>query len=78
MSRHQNSGALYISGGRIRPGGKLPDASRPPACRTRGEPSHPRPLYISGGRIRPGGKLPDASRPPACRTRGKPSHPRPL
>ncbi|MGM0489356.1 MAG: hypothetical protein ACQESR_21670 [Planctomycetota bacterium] len=34
----------YISGGWIFPGGKLPDASRPPVGRTRGGESHPRPV----------------------------------
>ncbi|MFO7903283.1 MAG: hypothetical protein R6U98_11510 [Pirellulaceae bacterium] len=33
-----------ISGGWIFPGGKLPDASRPPVGRTRGGESHPRPV----------------------------------
>ncbi|MGM0486679.1 MAG: hypothetical protein ACQESR_07945 [Planctomycetota bacterium] len=37
--------ATYISGGWILPGGKLPDASRPPVGRTRGGESHPRPVY---------------------------------
>ncbi|MGM0490184.1 MAG: hypothetical protein ACQESR_25950, partial [Planctomycetota bacterium] len=35
-----------ISGGRIFPGGTLPDASRPPVGRTRGGESHPRPVYF--------------------------------
>ncbi|MFO7907878.1 MAG: hypothetical protein R6U98_34860, partial [Pirellulaceae bacterium] len=34
----------YISGGWIFPGGRLPDASRPPVGRTRGGESHPRPV----------------------------------
>ncbi|MGM0488389.1 MAG: hypothetical protein ACQESR_16725 [Planctomycetota bacterium] len=34
----------YISGGRMCPGGKLPDASRPPVGRTRGGQTHPRPV----------------------------------
>ncbi|MFO7902634.1 MAG: hypothetical protein R6U98_08240 [Pirellulaceae bacterium] len=34
----------YISGGRICPDGKLPDASRPPVGRARGRQSHPRPV----------------------------------
>ncbi|MFO7902197.1 MAG: DUF4091 domain-containing protein, partial [Pirellulaceae bacterium] len=38
---------LYFSGGRICPDGKLPDASRPPAGRTRGGQSHPRRVYCS-------------------------------
>ncbi|MGM0486402.1 MAG: hypothetical protein ACQESR_06540 [Planctomycetota bacterium] len=33
--------SLYISGGWIFPGGKRPDASRPPVGRTRGGESHP-------------------------------------
>ncbi|MFO7901604.1 MAG: HD domain-containing protein [Planctomycetota bacterium] len=37
----------YASGGRICPGGKLPDASRPPVGRTRGGQSHPRPVYLA-------------------------------
>ncbi|MGM0488274.1 MAG: hypothetical protein ACQESR_16115 [Planctomycetota bacterium] len=36
----------YISGGWIFPGGRLPDASRPPVGRTRGGESHPRPVYF--------------------------------
>ncbi|MFO7907953.1 MAG: methyltransferase domain-containing protein [Pirellulaceae bacterium] len=67
-----------ISGGRIPPDGKLPDASRPPVGRTHGGQSHPRPVYTSGGRIPPDGKLPDASRPPVGRTHGGQSHPRPV
>ncbi|MGM0486802.1 MAG: hypothetical protein ACQESR_08575 [Planctomycetota bacterium] len=34
----------YISGGWVFPGGKLPDASRPPAGRTCGGERHPRPV----------------------------------
>ncbi|MGM0486907.1 MAG: hypothetical protein ACQESR_09135 [Planctomycetota bacterium] len=34
----------YVSGGWIFPGGKRPDASRPPVGRTRGGESHPRPV----------------------------------
>ncbi|MFO7908282.1 MAG: hypothetical protein ACQESR_17800 [Planctomycetota bacterium] len=36
--------ARYSSGGGIRPGGKPPDAGRPPVGRTRGGESHPRPV----------------------------------
>ncbi|MGM0488739.1 MAG: nucleotidyl transferase AbiEii/AbiGii toxin family protein [Planctomycetota bacterium] len=39
-------GMDYISGGWIFPGGKLPDASRPPVGRTRGGESHPRRVYF--------------------------------
>ncbi|MFO7901667.1 MAG: hypothetical protein ACQESR_04195 [Planctomycetota bacterium] len=35
----------HISGGWIVPGGKLPDASRPPVGRTGGGECHPRPVY---------------------------------
>ncbi|MGM0485792.1 MAG: hypothetical protein ACQESR_03405 [Planctomycetota bacterium] len=35
---------VYISGGWIFPGGKRPDASRPPVGRTRSGESHPRPV----------------------------------
>ncbi|MGM0488830.1 MAG: hypothetical protein ACQESR_18990 [Planctomycetota bacterium] len=35
----------YISGGWIFPGGKLPDASRPPVSWSCGGESHPRPVY---------------------------------
>ncbi|MFO7901762.1 MAG: hypothetical protein ACQESR_03350 [Planctomycetota bacterium] len=37
----------HTSGGRISPGGTLPDASRPPGGRTRDGPSHPRPAYFA-------------------------------
>ncbi|MGM0489441.1 MAG: hypothetical protein ACQESR_22105 [Planctomycetota bacterium] len=35
-----------ISGGWTFPGGKLPDASRPPVGRTRGGQRHPRPVHL--------------------------------
>ncbi|MGM0485135.1 MAG: hypothetical protein ACQESR_00030 [Planctomycetota bacterium] len=39
-----NHRSWYISGGWIFPGGKRPDASRPPVGRTRGGERHPRPV----------------------------------
>ncbi|MFO7905413.1 MAG: hypothetical protein R6U98_22310, partial [Pirellulaceae bacterium] len=40
----RNARDRHISGGRICPSGKLPDASRPPVGRTRGAQSHPGPV----------------------------------
>ncbi|MGM0486739.1 MAG: hypothetical protein ACQESR_08255, partial [Planctomycetota bacterium] len=44
LAANQLIRAPYLSGGEIGPGGKRPDAGRPPVGRTRGKPTHPRPV----------------------------------